>query len=65
MEYVKEVFAKGGGRDDKDQGAAIAAEGLRVNESVVVHGDEAVTERCLVTIGQSAYEGFGKDVGWV
>ena len=65
MEYVEEVFAEGGGRDDKDQGAAIAAEGLRVNELVVVHGDEAITKGCLVAKGQSADEGFGKDVGRV
>ena len=65
MEYVEEVLAEGGGRDDKDQGAAIAAEGLGVNESVVVHGDEAIAERCLISKGQSADEGFGKDVGRV
>ena len=45
MEYVEEVFAEGGGRDDEEQSTAIAAEGLGVNKSVVVHGDEAVAKR--------------------
>ena len=65
MEHIKEMFLKRGGRDDEEQGAAVAAEGLGVDKSVVVHGNEAVAKGCLVAEGQTADEGFREGVGWV
>ena len=44
---------------------AIAAEGLGINKLVVVHGDEAITKRCLVSKGKGANEGLWENVGGV
>ena len=65
MEHVKEMFLKRGGRDDEEQGAAAAAEGLGTDKSVVVDGNEAAVKGCLAAEGQIANEGFREGAGWV